>query len=323
MRTARVLRRDRTATYHCISRTVGGQFCLGEVEKGVFIGRMRKLAKFLRIQILSHTVLSNHWHIVPRVPAKVQLSHKQLLKALKRFYGLEHPKTLEYERALANSSGADLKVLHQRYLGRMGDLSTFIKELKEGFSKWFNHRHDRFGTLWAERFRSILKPENMWDLMVLSAYIDLNSVRAGLVPDPKDYPYSSYGEAVARAGPAREGLSLILEGRTWQVKFRNYRKLLYEKGASSGDIDPKALMKVLEAEGEISIPQMLRLKARWFTEGTAMGDLEFLSEFSKEFRKSSKGKKPWPMKGADWKGRATLRRLKNPVRIARKEPVDG
>jgi len=46
---------------------------------------------------------------------------------------------------------------------------------------------------------------------IMAAYIDLNPVRAGLVEDPADYRWSSYGEAVhgGRKGwgrKAREGL---------------------------------------------------------------------------------------------------------------------
>ena len=41
----------------------------------------------------------------------------------------------------------------------MYDLSVFIKELKGRFAQWYNQRHDRYGVLWAERFKSVLKKE--------------------------------------------------------------------------------------------------------------------------------------------------------------------
>jgi putative transposase len=92
----------------------------------------------------------------------------------------------------------------------MGDVSAFMKELKQRFSRWYNEVHDRYGTLWAERFKSVLVEDDSDALRTVAAYIDLNSVRAGLTPDPKDYRYSGYGEAVAGSGKARAGLLSVM-----------------------------------------------------------------------------------------------------------------
>ena len=67
--------------------------------------------------------------------------------------------------------------------GRMGDVSEFMKELKQRFSKWFNKERNRFGTLWAERFKSVLVEDQPGAVQVVAAYVDLNPVRAGLVTD--------------------------------------------------------------------------------------------------------------------------------------------
>ena len=42
------------------------------------------------------------------------------------------------------------------WLGRMWDVSAFMKTLKQRFTQWFNKRHRRKGTLWEDRFRSVL-----------------------------------------------------------------------------------------------------------------------------------------------------------------------
>tara|TARA_B100001123_G_scaffold354875_1_gene407626 strand:- start:165 stop:374 length:210 start_codon:yes stop_codon:yes gene_type:complete len=68
-------------------------------------------------------------------------------------------------------------------MARMGDLSFFIKELKQWFSIWYNRTHKRYGTLWAERFKSVLVKGVPASLKTIAAYIDLNPVRAGLVED--------------------------------------------------------------------------------------------------------------------------------------------
>jgi hypothetical protein len=48
--------------------------------------------------------------------------------------------------------------------------------------------HDRYGVLWAERFKSVLL-EGGEAVAAVAAYIELNPVRAGLCADPKDYRY--------------------------------------------------------------------------------------------------------------------------------------
>ncbi len=56
-----------------------------------------------------------------------------------------------------------------------------MKELKQRFSRWYNRQTGRFGTLWAERFKSVLVEDHPANVETLAAYIDLNPVRAGLV----------------------------------------------------------------------------------------------------------------------------------------------
>jgi hypothetical protein len=38
----------------------------------------------------------------------------------------------------------------------MWDVSAFMKLLKQRFTQWFNRRRGRKGTLWEERFKSVL-----------------------------------------------------------------------------------------------------------------------------------------------------------------------
>ena len=77
-----------------------------------------------------------------------------------------------------------------------------MKPLKQCFTRWFNREQDRRGTLWEERFKSVLV-EDGHAARVMAAYIDLNPVRAGMVEHPKDYRWSSYGEAVGGKQRAR------------------------------------------------------------------------------------------------------------------------
>ncbi|NQZ67617.1 MAG: hypothetical protein HRT89_06065, partial [Lentisphaeria bacterium] len=76
---------------------------------------------------------------------------------------------------------------------RMRDMSEFMKALQHAFTNWYNKRHDRFGSLWAGRFKSVILDETdaLWKC---SKYVALNPVRAQIVEDPAEYAFSSWGQ---------------------------------------------------------------------------------------------------------------------------------
>jgi len=329
VRTARKLRTGVDALYHGISRIVGGQFLLGDTEKEQFRIRLYKLARFLQIEVRSFTILSNHYHLILKVPGQVTLTDPQLLRALQRFYGPKHPQTADFARALADPDSPRLSLLRQQYLARMGDLSNYMKELKQGYTKWFNKLHERYGTLWAERFYSKLVSDDPWTLLILCLYLDLNGFRAGLTGDPALYRWCSYSEALARDGPARRAYAQMLPGKNWEEKLARYRRLLYGAGAwgknaQARTFDAEEVLQVWEQGGQLSLAQMLRLKVKWLTEGLVLGSKEFVQEMYEELWAPHQ-KRPrvacWPLEGADWGGLVCLKKIKNPVQLPKKTPA--
>jgi putative transposase len=65
------------------------------------------------------------------------------------------------------------------------------------YVRYFNQRQARSGTLWEGRYKSTLIQAERY-LMACMVYIDLNPVRAGLVPEPGVYPWSSYAHYIGR-----------------------------------------------------------------------------------------------------------------------------
>jgi hypothetical protein len=116
----------------------------------------------------------------------------------------------------------------------MGDISAFMKELKQRFSRWFNQHSGRFGTLWAERFSSTLVENSPLALQTVAAYIDLNPVRAGLVSDPKNYIFCGYSKALAGNSTLQSGLTSILHARSWSSAAAQYRLNCGEPGCFVG-----------------------------------------------------------------------------------------
>ncbi len=169
----------------------------------------------------------------------------------------------------------------------MNDPSIFIKELKGGFAQWYNRKYNRYGALWAERFKSVLL-EGGQALATVVAYVSLNPVRAGLCEDPKDYRYCGYAEAVANGTPeAMEGIRIVLglpPEASAQELAREYRKLLFRRGAlGSKNKAPafdmaKAQQVVEQEDGELSVQEQLRCKIRYFSDGVILGSRSFVED---------------------------------------------
>jgi len=61
----------------------------------------------------------------------------------------------------------------------------------------YNLRHGRTGTLWEGRYKSTLIQAERY-LLTCMVYMDLNPVRAGMVGDPAEYPWSSFHHYIGR-----------------------------------------------------------------------------------------------------------------------------
>ena len=76
-------------------------------------------------------------------------------------------------------------------------LPLMMQSVGRSYVRYFNHRHGRTGTLWEGRYRSTIVQSERY-LLACMAYIDLNPVRAGMVAQPADYPWSSHAHSLGR-----------------------------------------------------------------------------------------------------------------------------
>ena len=90
-----------------------------------------------------------------------------------------------------------------------------MKAVQLRFSRWYNRRAGRKGTLWEGRYTSVIVEEEERALRTMAAYIDLNPVRAGMVVDPAEYRWSCYAEAMAGKARSRRGLVRIIGQMAW------------------------------------------------------------------------------------------------------------
>lgn len=77
----------------------------------------------------------------------------------------------------------------------LGNLSKAIHFLNTSYSNWFKAKHKIIGSVFQGRYKSILVDKEEY-LLVLSAYIHLNPVRAKIVKMPAEYKWSSFASYV-------------------------------------------------------------------------------------------------------------------------------
>jgi putative transposase len=110
------------------------------------------------------------------------------------------------------------------------NLSLGMQRINGDYTQAFNRRHRRVGHLFQGRFKAVVV-EKERHLLELCRYIVLNPVRAKMVEDPKDWPWSSYLSIVGQASrPSFLFIDWILAqfGKKIGTARRQYKKFVAE-----------------------------------------------------------------------------------------------
>lgn len=286
---------NRGQHFHVISRVVDRRLIFKEKEKSVFLGLMRQFESFSGLRVKAYCVMGNHFHLLIHVPVKPEeISNAEVRERMRHIYS--EKKLREYDEMLServvNGDKGYEKEFYDRMRCRMYDLSQFVKDIKLRFSKWYNGLNERKGTLWEERFRSIVIEGEGNILLRVAAYIELNPLRARIVNDPKDYRWCSYTESLAGGRMAREGIMSIVSGTgnvlNWDKACEAYRQQLYFRAMSKNSSKPS--MDGADADNSsmeldwsrLSDLDLLRVKVRYFSDGLIIGSRHFIEEFYRE-----------------------------------------
>jgi REP element-mobilizing transposase RayT len=307
-------RAGKPVIYHCISRVVDRRFAFGPDEKEKLRTFMRMYENFSGNRVLSYCFMCNHIHLLVEItPAQSGgLADEELLRRVGCIRSEAQVAMLAKELAEARKTVAAgvvkdaasyVAAIHERFTWRMHDLSQFMQGFLQRFSLWFNSKHERSGHLWEDRFKSVIVEDGV-AARTMAAYIDLNPVRAGMVADPAEYRWSSYGEAIGggakgngkksreglvRACLAHEGVGFEVE--RWKDASRIYRRLMgmalgKNKGRAAVEgrgVVTKNTAEMLESEDnetvlpDLGMAGMLLCRIRYFTDGAVIGSRAFVN----------------------------------------------
>lgn len=336
------LKSEECAHYHCVSRIVGREFLLGDQEKGFFVRLLRELEAFHGCQVLTYCVMSNHFHLLLEMPAisvSANLNREEIIRRVGILYGIDGVGALQrnLDRAASSADPSWEMEILDRFRSMMGDLSVFMKQLKQRFSIWFNQRTGRKGTLWEERYKSVLVESDEQALLTIAAYIDLNPVRAAMVSLAEDYRWCGYASALVGNRKARAGIGRIFDrspwvsgedhAGDWERSGSCYRLLLYGQGEigqgpeSAGKSRRHGFSREeVELEiargGKLPMSSLLRLKVRYFSDGVAFGRSAFVESVSRRYLPRLAAQRPSgakTMRGAEWGELRVMRDLRAEV----------
>ena len=304
-RIPRMVIKDETAIYHVMSRTALDGFPLGDIEKDFMLDLIKRYSALYLVEILGFCLMGNHFHLLVKMLPEYKFSDEDIKKRYMGFYG--------DDRVFADGQIPSLRA-------KLSNLSEFIREIKVGFARYYNRRHNRRGYFWGDRFKSVIV-EKGETLINCLAYIDLNPLRAGLVDRPEEYRWNSLGYHL-QAGNKDNFLSLdfglqefgILDAKE---RLRGYRRYVYEAGAlDRSEVGQRKVIREAVVEKErkkqfkISRVDRFQYRTRYFTDSGIIGTKEYVSINYKRFKHlfySKHEKKPKPIKGLD--GMYSLKRL--------------
>ncbi|MBW6475921.1 MAG: transposase [Chromatiales bacterium] len=122
------------------------------------------------------------------------------------------------------------------------NLSLGMRQLNGVYTQSFNRQHGRVGHLFQGRYKAILVDKDSY-FLELARYIVLNPVRAGMVDDASEYPWSSYlataGKQFAPAWLSYQAIHAQLAGSTSLAQQR-YRDFVYQ---GQGAVSPWTMLK--------------------------------------------------------------------------------
>jgi len=262
VRLRRVKVQGEEAYYHIISRTVHQQYLLGNREKEMFLKIVKRFSCFYFVKVIGYCIMSNHFHLLIKTEPEHKYTDEEVEERVRRNIKLTEGNSL-------------IDIAY--YRKRLENISEYMRQVKQSFSRWYNRINRVKGTFWSDRYKSVLVEQGV-ALETVLAYIELNPIRAKMVEKPENYRFSSIGYRTSH----RKDKFLSFDGlsfRGMKNAFSKYKQLIYNWGgmekSGKGKIK-EPLTDNANATPKTKTVDYLTHKIRYFTDGLIIGSKLFL-----------------------------------------------
>ena len=304
-RIPRLLVKGEDTIYHIVSRTALPGYVLGDVEKDYLLGLIKDLSGLFFVEVFGFCIMGNHFHLLVKIKGGENYDNGEVKRRVSLFRKCD----------IGEISDGQVPIFKEKF----SNLSEFMKELKQRFSRYYNRLHERKGYFWGDRFKSVIV-ERGDTLINCLAYLDLNPIRAGLAAIPEDYRWSSMGyhaQTVNKGAFLSTDFGLSSYGEMSETeRLTDYRVFLYEKGAietvKGVPISEAIIKKERDKDYKLTSVDRFRFRTRYFADSGIIGTKGFVSHYYEMFKgcfNTSNEKKPKKISGLD--GIYSLKRLIN------------
>ena len=136
-RIARLVVKGEPAVYHVVSRTALDGYVLGDVEKDYLLNLIKHLSTVYFAEVLGFCLMGNHFHLLVKMHTGEDYPDEEIKRRFKRYYGDNNKKEL---------NEGQIPYFREKW----SNLSEYVKEIKQGFSRYYNKTHNRKGFFWSE-----------------------------------------------------------------------------------------------------------------------------------------------------------------------------
>lgn len=293
-RCSRMIIPDEKTCYHVLTRSALPGNPFDDQTKEEFVKIIRKYSKAYFVEVLGFSIMGSYFHLVLRTLPGEFFPDDEIKKRFSSLYG----EGAEFTETMNLSF----------FRNKWSSISKFMQDIKQNFSRYYNKRHKRRGTLWGERFKSVIVEEGL-PLLNCLAYVELSPVREKLSSRPDKYRWNSLSYHMRTEN--KDGFLSFDFGlkefdiTDYKKKVRLYRKFVYEAGeiSDSGKKPVKPLRKrVRDKKGkkEITRSDRFRNLNRYFIDSGIIGSKEFVTVNYQRFKhlfRSKHEKKPKTIKG--------------------------
>ena len=182
--------------YYLRMEPLVGRLRLTGEERDVLMDLVAQVSGFTGVEVLECVALPTGIQLVVRAnPEKREaLDSDELVARFRVLYGdamIWHGLTAGRLEQLLSSGGEKAERAQRELRALMEDVSQMMKIMKQRYSVWYNRRHRMRGSVWAERFQSVLLDPKAETVGWFRALAQTAPVRAGEVADPTDYRWST------------------------------------------------------------------------------------------------------------------------------------
>ena len=253
--------------YHLISRCVRRALVCGDAaehRRAWLDEQVRVASEACAVEVLTHAVMSNHFHLVVRTDPEAAIGWSAV-EVAERWCHLypkgrdEDGRPIPYGRAAIEAVARDETWVDVRRR-RLATVSWFMKAIKERIARRANREDGVTGHFWEGRFQSVPLLDQA-AVVACMAYVDLNPIRAGIADRPETSDHTGIKRRIQQRQRHRKAIALLENPPALlSAELRRQAEQTRDRGPEAGTgLAPIARCAITGEQSVISLDEYFEL----------------------------------------------------------------